>query len=72
MLMRTYKWRCLCAYRLILASDNLTHGAVILKDVATHHDGVPIWARPLARVPKGLGEEMGVDGTFPCVTFYSS
>ena len=26
--------------------------------MVTHHDGVPIWARPLAYVPKGMGEEM--------------
>ncbi|KAF5384430.1 hypothetical protein D9615_003452 [Tricholomella constricta] len=31
----------------------------------TQHDGLPVWARPLARAPDGMGEEMGIYGPDP-------
>jgi hypothetical protein len=42
------------------------------RTLATQHDGLPVWARPLARAPDGIGEEMGVSDILMhslCLTF---
>ena len=36
--------------------------------LATQHDELPIWARPLARAPDDMGENMGVRDTSSCTT----